>query len=743
MKRPACFRNPGVWIPLILTLYTLLIFREVWPRDVTLFAQDHNIGLMAQYKAELPQGLFTGFWRAGPFLGRMGVHPMTSANLLLALLPLEFFFDWIYGFYLLAGSLFLVGFLRLRGLSPVPALTGALTAFWIGSNLTLAHPGHLEKFAVLCFAAATLYGLEKLFQTRRTPWGLFTGGCLGMMAMHQGDVALFFALPLAAWFLFRLYTAPSASRSPHSALLLLSLLTPLVLMGLEAFRFAQDAHVRGVAVLEEGTPEDQWNFATQWSWPPQEAIDLIAPDFFGRWSGHETRPYTGITGRSPEWETTGDGFANFKLESTYLGMIPFALALFALLHQPRGRERRFWALAALVALLLAAGKFTPLYGLFYRLPLMGSIRNPNKFLQVFQLLLGILAAFGAQSLTEAPPLLRKRFAAGLAVTAALLGLAGLLIQSSDPLQLRAFHNTPWEAYGQALLQGRQSALLHAAVLGILTAATIAFLRPRGLVLLAGLLALDGAWLARHYLEPFSMDFMRNNPVAETLREQIGPNRVATLESEGLYAHLLHFVFPYHQIPHANLLVAPRLGSDLQAYLTEAGDDPLRMWRDLGVSHVLMSDALWQQVRQLPAYRQALAPMLNYAFDGDTHHILTLIDAPGRFQVENGTLHRHTATLRGFTLELDIAPPGGTLRLADRYDPRLHASLNGTPHPVKREYILFPALDLPPGEHVLELTFVSNSPTLRAQQAGVLLWVLTLIALPFARMRKTQSQLPNA
>jgi uncharacterized membrane protein YjfL (UPF0719 family) len=62
------------------------------------------------------------------------------------------------------------------------------------------------------------------------------------------------------------------------------------------------------------------------------------------------------------------------------------------------RERRaeilFWGAAAAVTLMLAWGKFFPLYALFYKLPVVNNIRNPAKFLQVFQLALGILAAYG-------------------------------------------------------------------------------------------------------------------------------------------------------------------------------------------------------------------------------------------------------------------------------------------------------------------------------------------------------------
>ena len=57
----------------------------------------------------------------------------------------------------------------------------------------------------------------------------------------------------------------------------------------------------------------------------------------------------------------------------------------------------------MVTLLLSFGKFFPLYGLFYQLPVVSSIRNPNKFLQIFQLALAVLTAFGVSLAGSRPP----------------------------------------------------------------------------------------------------------------------------------------------------------------------------------------------------------------------------------------------------------------------------------------------------------------------------------------------------
>ena len=139
-------------------------------------------------------------------------------------------------------------------------------------------------------------------------------------------------------------------------------------------------------------------------------------------SGEPEGPYWGRGGRSAEWDRTRKGFMNFRLEAQYIGAIPVCFALFALFaavfgktvgfrHQDTGsglrnidcpgeewRRRRasilFWGAVAVIAMLLSFGKYFPLYALFYKLPLVSSIRNPAKFIHVFQLALGILAAYG-------------------------------------------------------------------------------------------------------------------------------------------------------------------------------------------------------------------------------------------------------------------------------------------------------------------------------------------------------------
>ena len=62
---------------------------------------------------------------------------------------------------------------------------------------------------------------------------------------------------------------------------------------------------------------------------PEEWPDLIAPGWSG-WTHDQNVPYWGEVGRSASFKETGNGFRNFKLDSTYIGILPFLFAFMGL-----------------------------------------------------------------------------------------------------------------------------------------------------------------------------------------------------------------------------------------------------------------------------------------------------------------------------------------------------------------------------------------------------------------------------
>lgn len=790
MPTPSRFRSPALLTAVFLILYTLLMFRVVWPADQVIHSTDYNYGLMSMYKAEMPESLFSGFQRGFPLLGRAGHMPPTWTNLTLALLPVDTYMAWIYGINLLLASAFLIGFLRLRGFDWLPCLFGALTAFWLGSNLTLIYPGHLEKYGVLLFASASLYCLEQTLQTRSIRWSILSGGSLGWMFMHQADLALFFGFLLGAYYLCGI-----PRRFKTVVRLSLPMLAVASLFVWESYHTSMETQVRNVAVLQEGSPEEKWEFATQWSWPPRESLDLIAPGYWGWMSFHARVPYHGEMGQSPEWAEQQQGFPNFKLESQYLGILPLALCIIAW-RGIRKKQRLFWSLALGVSFILACGHYTPIYRLFFQLPLVSSIRNPNKFLQVFQLTVGILSAYGLQTLLEddLSSGLRKKAGLILIILSGISVLASLFTQPSDPGQLAHLTGGIWEGQAGDILRNRQHSLLHLGLLatalgGLVLLSRHPVLRRGVPFALVGLLALDGLLLGRHYLQPADTRFLKSNALVDFLKQNLESERVAVLDDTGLYNFYLTQLFPAHHIPFADTTASPRLHSDYQAYFEAIGEDRLRVWQEFGVKFVLATREMKEAIHRNPdlarllpavyAYDLAEAPQgglrihphtagqqvvlemrlpserfkllsawapttsetyLESVVAGEPPLEIAQVQADIQPGVQEGSPGEIVGILQdhqGFLLNLKVDAPQAFLRIADRHQSKLRATVNGIPQPLLRTDHLFTGLLLPRGRHEIELGVSPPSTGHWAQWLGLLICAGALLTAPFGGLHKQE------
>ena len=396
----------GTWLIVAGTVVMVLItFRNLLASSVVLFSTDNNIGAESLLKAVIPDS-FIGGWNDSELLGSGGILPVAWSYVLLWLSPLRMYMNWIHALDLALGSLFLVYFLRQRMLGWGAAALAGLGSFWVGSNMTLVYSGHNGKFAVMMLAAVALWLIERAVQTKSWQLSVLIGGVVGLAFNEQPDFALFVCLFVGAYYLFALIREEGVNYKSFARLFLPCVAVIVLVAGPGAIG-SYFSFVKGVVAVSEEDPQAKWEFCTQWSLPSDETIDLIAPGYMGLRSGEPEGPYWGRTGRSAGWERTHQGFMNFRLDSIYIGAIPIILALFAILAALLGRsesqffdvkKRRydvfFWGTVFIISLLLSYGKYFPLYGLFYQLPMMSNIRNPIKFIVVFQVAVGILAAYG-------------------------------------------------------------------------------------------------------------------------------------------------------------------------------------------------------------------------------------------------------------------------------------------------------------------------------------------------------------
>ncbi|MFZ2422919.1 MAG: hypothetical protein WA029_17440, partial [Anaerolineae bacterium] len=248
---------------------------------------------------------------------------------------------------------------------------------------------------------------------------------------------------------------------------------------------------------------------SQYSLSPSQWIGLVVPAFFGRGPQLHWGP----------WD---------RVEVGYLGILPLALALLAVLLHPDRRAWRWLALAG-VGMALALGFYSLPHGWLTLLPGFAQLRAPARFLLLTDLGLAVLVAYGlhgllsswndraGQAVARVWRLLKGATAAVLAIGLPLIYLALLLTQDREQT---VFIRVAVAAIGITTLAG-----LLLATLAIFHARRANWARPATLGALACLLILldlgsPGATLdsspkdpTAAYQQPEILAFLRQQPGA--------------------------------------------------------------------------------------------------------------------------------------------------------------------------------------------------------------------------------------
>jgi hypothetical protein len=306
---------------------------------------------------------------------------------------------------------------RAIGLDRFPALVGALALE--GSGFLVARAA-LFPSVVLTFAwiPIWLWRAEALVHRRRRTampgrgalrdalWlGLTIG--LGLLAGHA-QTAFYGGLLLTAYVVFR--TVQEAGRGNWETQRQLSRFT-FRLLGLYFLSVLVGASLAAVQLLptaellmhSQRSAGAHYGYAMTYSFWPWRMITFVAPDFFGN------------PGRGTYW-----GYATYWEDAGYVGLLPLLLAAGIVIGAVRRRETGgvseeypsprafsqwrfvrclagFWTATAVVALLLALGKNTPVFPfLFHHVPGFDLFRAPARWLAVVTVALAALAAMGAQ-----------------------------------------------------------------------------------------------------------------------------------------------------------------------------------------------------------------------------------------------------------------------------------------------------------------------------------------------------------
>ena len=172
-----------------------------------------------------------------------------------------------------------------------------------------------------------------------------------------------------------------------------------------------------------------YDFFTSFSMPPRFVLTVVAPFLMGGGDGHIFRAYY-----------LGPSF--YSEYVVYVGVTGFMLALLAVSLR-RDVVTGFWAIAALLCLVLAFGRYAPLglYQLIYQLPLLNLFRVHARHLMEVDFALAVLAGRGLSAIARADRNTRVTRAA-LIVGMGVLLLTLLLVTLGRPHEFTLGRHAP-------------------------------------------------------------------------------------------------------------------------------------------------------------------------------------------------------------------------------------------------------------------------------------------------------------
>lgn len=650
-----------VFVVFFFTVLAFVVFRCAIGSDNSFMASDINIANITLYRRNFVD-LFRCTFIDSYLLGNVSAPSCSVYIFIWSIIPPEIFNDIIGPLYLILSSLFLFKYLRTMGVGREGALFGSISAFWLGS-ITLTAAGHYGKLGAAMFFALSLLLVEKSIRSngwKRFCWSSLCGIAVGLMLLEQQDVGLLFGTALGPYAIFRLCARELKKLSAWLLTLLPIALFGLMISSESLLAIHKTTITQATAVQDQGS-ENKWNFVTQWSLVPSESIELVAPGFMGWKTGDPVAPYWGKCGQSAEWEAEKRGFRNFRLDTPYLGILPVLLSLLACWYAfspSRGGTKncagviRFWAVFSIIALLLAGGKYSFLYKLFYQLPLLSNIRAPVKYLHILSIVVGILSAYGVDSLLlkDGQREARLKVAFRISLSSLVVFLAGWLVVVLFSSQINEdLAANEWGDQVFAIMKRMRGSLAYvwisiSVLIGVLVLLKKKSAWPAVFVLCA-MVVVDSVYVSSKYFSSESIsNLKKGNPVINYLKANQGNGRVFTFDRGGIYNRWIGVDFRYHGIESFWFFQAPRLSQEYSDYLQGFNKNFMALLQASSIKYATASVGIQ---KRLPA--EYFKPVMYYRFVLNRDRSIGVVQLQSPERDNDQVLLELTKTLPRFSL----------------------------------------------------------------------------------------------
>jgi hypothetical protein len=321
-------------------------------------------------------------WMPNIFFGM----PIYASSSLLYFYPTDFLFmllpiplQYTYApdvmIHMLAAGAGMYLFLRSMGMEKNSGLLGGLFVMMSGFLVSFAIAGHINNIKAGSLIPFVFYFGNMGIRNKKVSYFLACGLVMALQIFATGMQIM--AYTFMAFAMYVLYVIIFEEKETKSRLyfLFMLLLAGLFSVLFSAAQFFPSFQYKDYSWRGNFT----YNDFISWSMNPKELITMILPQFFGLTSENYR------------------GYMSLSMTTYYMGILPLLFVPFAFLTRKHKKMMIFIAAAAAFFFLLSFGGYTPLYKLFYHVPVFNQFRNPSRFIYVASFLIVIMAASGLNS----------------------------------------------------------------------------------------------------------------------------------------------------------------------------------------------------------------------------------------------------------------------------------------------------------------------------------------------------------
>lgn len=503
--------------------------------------------------------------------------------------------------------------------------------------------------------------------------------------------------------------------------------------------------------LQQGdNDEADYEYATNWSFSPEEVITFFIPNYFG----FGRREYQGpATGNQPVRAPTYWGQMPFTDAANYMGIGVLLLALVGVWRYRGQVFIQFLVLLGLFALILSFGRNLPiLYDpFFYFVPFFDKFRAPSMVLVLLQFAVPILAGYGIKGLMEmrqkSTPRQTKILLYGvigcgvflvLGLLYSAMGKAGYMEALSTA---RATQNYPADIknfiYSEMISDWYATAFLAIAF----AALGYFYVRKKVstnlfAVAVIGLLIID-LWRVDYRAMDVSDQALQNTVLRKTDVAQFLQNDASLFRIADFSSPSNTWAYHFQQHVHGYSAAKLRVYQDLLDVAGGGGGSLIAnpfLWDLMNVKYLLSDRELgagatptfqsrengmlvYANPRALPraffVQRYEVAEqieILHHLRDGDFDpQDVAFLEAPITETIEapGSTASVAVANFGNHSITLDVQATGTNLLfISEVYYPGWRAYLDGEEIPIHKANYAFRAVVVPAGKHTLELKFES-------------------------------------